>query len=692
MPSYASIESVESHLDSFAAGVGVFRYHPGSGSIYEFLPNIRILEIVHREGPEPGLARFSYVFDGGGRETDPWLFQQVLSFDSPLPGVIQNDERLVVLELDSTSNLQVLFDGFAQVPELRYGPNRECVEFVAHGVSIRAWDRPVSGCIMRNSDDAVHGREVTTDLFTRFNPSNVPNATAEGYDAADQYGNHYPVFLDPLTIRKPDVRRHWNLSMAVKYLIFTNNGDESYVRNPDPLLLDTIFTESSPGIQSDENLIIPDYCATGRPWPMALHELLKPHGFGMGFSLNTNENGEPITRLRVFRVEGWSQGIEKDLFLQSYGEALNPSASNLMATNIERNTSHIINSYILDTALTRYEASFILSPGFEILPLDSSSLAQLDRFSLNSGSTLLADADKYRLYIFDETGDGHWNFALNALEYKASLLNDLFGSDIGESTSTVRRRRIPFPELLTLDAASRPLKAQLSVSTDYAGSEPGIWDGTGTWQIVLGGYELLRDRLGVWVNVANPNGWNIGASKDSSAPYPAGVVRSVEALSKVGATQFTLRLTCVIEGDHGIPTLADRRGSSPTVFTRQGRIDARSRYLKSVKSAKSEFNMSSSIVVIRDDESDARTEVRTRQITTECGIVSGTVVVPYFTLAYEIGDRIRSIQGRNLSLRTNAGAPSIESEVYPTVIGRIWDFNGRQSTVLQLSDLKGAAS
>ena len=103
--------------------------------------------------------------------------------------------------------------------------------------------------------------------------------------------------------------------------------------------------------------------------------------------------------------------------------------------------------------------------------------------------------------------------------------------------------------LFSLDANRKPLRAQLSISTNYAGTQPGLWDGSGTWQPVGSGFELLRDRLGVWINAANPNAWNIQASRVAGAPYPAGVVRGVEDQVAGGSRRFTLRLTCVIEGD-----------------------------------------------------------------------------------------------------------------------------------------------
>ena len=41
-----------------------------------------------------------------------------MSVDSNLPGVVANDDRLVVMTYDPDGTPEVLFDGFAQVPEL----------------------------------------------------------------------------------------------------------------------------------------------------------------------------------------------------------------------------------------------------------------------------------------------------------------------------------------------------------------------------------------------------------------------------------------------------------------------------------------------------------------------------------------------------------------------------------------------
>ena len=68
------------------------------------------------------------------------------------------------------------------------------------------------------------------------------------------------------------------------------------------------------------------------------------------------------------------------------------------------------------------------------------------------------------------------------------------------------------------------------------------------------------------------------------------------------------------------------------------------------------------------------------------------MTVPRITTAYRVGDRIRAIRGRDLSLRTNAGAPADEGEVFPAVVGLSWEFESQQRTTLILSDHRGDQS
>jgi hypothetical protein len=105
--------------------------------------------------------------------------------------------------------------------------------------------------------------------------------------------------------------------------------------------------------------------------------------------------------------------------------------------------------------------------------------------------------------------------------------------------------------------------------------------------------------------------------------------------------------------------------------------------------ANSEFNMTTAPVVVRDDTIDATAEADARRLASEAGEVAGSAGIPRLTSAYRIGDKVRSIVGRNLSMQCNAGAPLEEGQVFPTVVGLTWEFESKQTTTLQLSDHRG---
>jgi hypothetical protein len=697
MSTSASIVASAVPLSRSPVPLGVFRLNSG---FYEPLPNIQILTIQSREGADPGAARFRYVFDPSNPAYDPQSFEQALAVDSTLAGVVQNDDRIVVMTAYPDGSPLILFDGFAQVPELAYAPSQERVTFSAFGIAVREWDTPIGGALMRNADNPMTVSDVATSVIAYFNPQGQPNATPLGADAQDSYGDTYPTFLDPLVIRSPDIRRTWTLSMAIRYLCYHENSNQNYVLNPNGDAIDALLQSLSPGdgvgmILTDpttyqsEPLEVPDYPATGKAWPNVVDDLLKPNGFGMAFRLETDGNGLPFTTLDLFRRQDSSPAVLKDVYLQPRGQTLDPSQTNMNAASLSRDMAGVANAYEVDSALVRYEASFVLAPGFPVSVSDSQSAASLQAFNLNDPSFSLVNHDKYRLYEFDETGDGHWNWSSSAMDQTVPSLDALLAGNPNNPQTYARRRRVPLGELFTTDPNRKPLRARLSISTDYAGPQPALWNGTGTWQPVQGGFVLLRDRLGIWINVANPNGWSVGASRASSAPYPAGVVHGVEAQTGPTGSRFALRLTCVIEGDQLLSATADRRPSSPTTFQILRRVDARDRYFKHMIDVSSEFNQTGAAVTVRDDSQEAQAEADARRLAGEAGEILGSVTIPRFSNSYCIGDRIRSIQGRNLSLRTNAGAPDEEGEVYPAVVGLTWDFDGKQHTVLHLSDQRG---
>jgi hypothetical protein len=183
-------------------------------SRYQLLPNVVVDRIEWPLGANPSTARFHYLLDNTGIYAN-WPSQ----FDDIWPQtaissqyVVTTDDRICVMAWTPQGNRRLLFDGFAQIPQINLAPGRQVVSFVASGVEIRAWDVPIGGRLQRDGDDPIGGPEVQTDLPVRFNPSDgkggvLPNCTPLGGDVYLTISSlNFPVFLEEHLEQLPDQR------------------------------------------------------------------------------------------------------------------------------------------------------------------------------------------------------------------------------------------------------------------------------------------------------------------------------------------------------------------------------------------------------------------------------------------------------------------------------------------------------
>ena len=186
--------------------------------------------------------------------------------------------------------------------------------------------------------------------------------------------------------------------MAVRYLCYRQNPDETYVANPDGDLLDTLLDSRSPltgvtinpgdptHVQERADLRPRLSRRRASPGLLAVYELLEPNGFGMVFRLESDENGDPDTRLDIFRRQDGSPSSYKDLYLQPSGGFLDPSLTNLAQARLARDTAGVANVYTIESEPVRYEASFVLAPGFPIAAGDAADAAAIKAFDRSDPS------------------------------------------------------------------------------------------------------------------------------------------------------------------------------------------------------------------------------------------------------------------------------------------------------------------
>lgn len=670
------------------AVVEVFRLND-DGEL-DALPNVECLSIRQGEGPDPGSAMFRYnlAYEGG-----PESIEGALDPANTGSLIVEPGDNIVVKATAPTGHWEYLFDGFVLAFSLGLAEGTEEVQIEAEGIARRLWDRPIGGAVHRwpnypTTTDDTHNIE--TDLPVHFNQDGQPNCTPEESDCevAPDSELTYPTFL-LFSGYGEDRRRYWDLDGAVRYLLYTLN-DEEWVLNPTPdetaILSDTGPPEDSLiPVPSRAPLIVPNLPVTGKDLPTTVFDLVREYGFGMRFVIDS-ASSTPETRIEFYHHQS---GELKSIDLPRRGSDFDPYTCNIGQASIRRSLSEVVNEYEVWGRPARYEVSFVLYPAFPMNSADGSA-ANLKNYDRNGSSFVGTNRDAYRLFVAAEDSSPYYANGTSTVLTGYTDFSEIFVPDTDDAF--LPRRRPPIGQLFTKGPDGRPLKASLHISTDYGGNHP--FDGLGTWQpVVTNSWQLLKDRIGIYITDPNPNAWDVGQSNVSGHPFRSGRVRVVEALSGSEATipDFLLLLTCVVESDYRLKVRAERQDVSPlsNVIVRQ--IDARDRYFFDIITTQSIYNTSGDQVVVRDDREDATKEAEARREAAALGVIDGVVTIPYLTNYYRVGDRIEKINGRNLAFLTGGSIDGEDGPNYPVVTGITHSFGpGSQTTTLQLSD-SGAA-
>jgi hypothetical protein len=721
-----------------ALPIVVALYEPGDDGGFTILPNVRCLRIDYREGPEPPLARFQYFMDDLLESAMGWpsQFEKLWPIDAQGDYVVLTDDRLVVMtQIPSSSPDQdpqiiFLFDGFAQVPQVDLGVDQQAVTFVAQGVAVRLWDSPITGRTQRdasNADKTDGSSDVPIQLPCRFNPSDTSVGSQGGYigncvatsDYSEVGNSTYPVFLDPLVLERGDnFTSYWYVSDALSYLIVTepspndDNGDP-YVTYPTlSSLKDLLACQAPPdngllnsGDATATDIQIRDYDASNKSVPDVFAELLRYCGFVMYFFLDTNGGDEesdpsPTTSLKIVRKDALATTTPKLLYLAADNSpTLNLASNNTTALHLARDCNELVNQWSVETALKQVEVSVLLAPAFQPLSADALPANIVDYFSSNLTDATSDVRRLYRWWIADECADGHYNVETSSWVPNTAIdLTPIFPVDKDGNYTYVDRYRPGSQTLISKDAEGKPLKAVLQILPGFSSGDPKLenTDDTENWTTITRGWRLLDDRLGIEITVENPNEWHTGAIKHTDGSATLTTIRAIDWLANAtDQTDFILRLTTVIDADARIPDsdiLAKMRKASPTQFARERVADGRDHFQYCAVAPHSIYYTSdggdgTNLYVIRDDTAAAKTHAEQLRSAHEFPTLAGSATLPFITDYYQIGDRVKIIQGRNANLQINVGVDQGEAPTYPWVTAFAWDFQGdKQQTVIQFSD------
>jgi hypothetical protein len=148
----------------------------------------------------------------------------------------------------------------------------------------------------------------------------------------------------------------------------------------------------------------------------------------------------------------------------------------------------------------------------------------------------------------------------------------------------------------------------------------------------------------------------------------------------------------VIEADFGIGAEATRRDASPLKQTVQRRIDCTDHYHWDAIDGCSMYSTAPAPAgtqqqIVQDDTDESQSQASQIRSAHEFPPLVASAVIPMLDLSWQVGDRVGSINGRNINLCMNAGTEQQELPSFPFVVSVTYDFMGeKQSTTLQLSD------
>ena len=697
-------------LGGIASTFDVVRFDRSQSGANRFIsmPNLRLLNYHIQDGLFMS-GQFDYILDDTDHSSPfPYQIEELWPLDAVGPYVVQQDDELLVYEYVEGERILV-FDGFASVPQVNMGAGLSAT-LTAAGVAIRLNDQPIQNAVYRDADGPTGTTATETDLPVWFNPTvkgkATANATPKGYDAHAGQPDASPVFLDEglytIAGTTPVVPEFWTLAGFVEYLVWTENHGEKFVKNPitptgvtlteylvsaAPLPGAQTMDLTDPSTYVTSDIIIRSFDVTGKTLIEALTEQLNYYGFHLFFQLleDPNDPGAPINQMVIFRVDGRDGNAPQELFYPVKGGSIEVDFPDINEIAMARDGIDAPNEYEAETGEIEYEVSVVLACGFTPAAGDVSAISSFDHSKMANATA--ADRKKYRYYIFDECGQGHWDFVGASFVTAIASLDEVFGKPKNGDRQYANRFRPGLHSIFNQDTSGKPRKAELAISRDYAGKAPAVWDRTGTWRSMgESGWKLLPRELGIEVTADNPETWAIPKSADGIVP--GDTVRGVTSIASPGGanTRFYLRLTTIIKGDKGIEALASKRTASPTKYTVRRLIESRDHWKKQVAAKCSVYNTSGAELIVRDDTGKAKSHVEALRLRTEFPAVAGSIPVPWISHAIGVGDNISKISGIDLSFQANAGGPVGEGPRYPAIVGISYTCTNPQTTTYKLTD------
>lgn len=432
----------------------------------------------------------------------------------------------------------------------------------------------------------------------------------------------------------------WNLADVVLHLIWRCNSDETYITNPSEA--DVNAWLSDPPTVRD--LKIP----AGKYLNEYLDLILAPYGYG--WRLEYSDDGADVrsTAIVLFSL---NDGQVVELYQQRPDDPTGAkfTLSNVVDFDIDQEIMSLANQTVLHGGFIEREVTVELFRGWPETDDDETS----DSLTISSnlaGWTIHQSA--WRLWVGNEAGD-YCNTRLTVAPIGTSPL-DLTGV-LGANTLPRRRRA---EDCLTL-----------------SDDDPGH------------GARRRRPPFLEWYNESNqwvpiPSGWGEVILTDQLGVYFAGDSPPEELLSR--GANARLRITCTLIGDTQMTSTASHNADSPNGRTNQLYLDVSDRFKNRALQGSGDYAsvLGSPATDTRNDQAAMDAFAEKLRSIEDCAVIRGTAKLFGIHLQYKIGQIVKRVKGRNLSL--NRLATTATAKKYLQITG-IELNHQQQETLLTMS-------
>ena len=457
--------------------------------------------------------------------------------------------------------------------------------------------------------------------------------------------DHYWVWIDPDSTRTAAAKQYaqdnatnneWLLYQCVQALCWICNPDETYIKNPDTADILSLL-ENAPKVR---NVTL----APGKYLNQYLDDLLAAHGFGWRLDYAYNDEGAREVKIRLFPL---NSGPLVELLQQRPGDTTGArlDKTNVWHFDIDTEIAATANQIVCHGGYPEYEVTIELYRGWAESG-DSVTAADLTQ---STGGSYALNQSTWRLWVANEGGD-YCNLRTSVAPIPTTPLGlgGVLGTDItprrrkpedcltyyvDDPSSGSRRRRPPFIEWYNEDDEWKPL----------------------------------------------PDGWGETVLTDQIAVYFAADAPPADLIARGGDAR--IRITCTLTADSPLISTASRQATSPNARVNQLTIDVGDRFVKR------EVNNFGDFVSVlygapadtKNDQAAMDTFAEKLRSVEDVAVMRGTVGLFGIHLQYKLGDCVKNIKGRDISL--NRLAKTVEAKKYLQIVGLGWDHQQQKTMV-----------